>query len=282
MNEPLFNNKLISIKGSPLLLKKWINSGILFIGDLYKNYSLLSIEEISHKTGKYPGLFLDFYNVYSSIPREFKNILKNKTDRIDSYSFKSDETISNYIKEALDTLSQSNQKLRKLFSSNDNPEICGKNFWRNKYTVDITDKYVLASHATKETRLRMLHFKILHNIYPSNILLHKMGIKPSDSCEFCAEKDVLEHLFIHCERISGFWKNVFQIIFQLTNFKFPITDEHILFGIGYNIKDANKYIIKKANHIILIAKLCISKHRYGNINNINVIFETELGYRLKP
>ena len=53
----------------------------------------------------------------------------------------------------------------------------------------------------KETKLIQLQWKILHNIYPTNILLHKIGIKLSERCDFCEEIDVVEHTFFRCERV---------------------------------------------------------------------------------
>ena len=43
------------------------------------------------------------------------------------------------------------------------------------------------------------------------------------------------------------------------------------------IKDTE--IRKQVNHIIVIAKLAISKYKFGNCKNINVFFEPELKRR---
>ena len=52
-----------------------------------------------------------------------------------------------------------------------------------------------AIHATKEIRLRVLHWKITHSIYPTNILLHKMGLSNTENCNSCEEKDYIEHFW---------------------------------------------------------------------------------------
>ena len=139
----------------------------------------------------------------------------------------------------------------------------------------------MAKLATKESRLRLLHFKILHNIYPSNILLKKMGIKNSDLCEFCKERDIIEHMFINCKLLKGFWRDVFQTIYNHTNVRFPQTENDILFGYNYGSVKVGKDKINTANHILLIAKLSISKFRYGQIKNITLIFESEMNIRKK-
>ena len=57
-----------------------------------------------------------------------------------------------------------------------------------------------------------------------------------------------------------------------------IDEKVALFGASKTeIKNAE--IRKKVNHTILIAKLAISKHKYGKYKNLEMIFETELAMR---
>ena len=52
---------------------------------------------------------------------------------------------------------------------------------------------------TKETRLRVLQWKILHNIYPTNILLYKMKVRDDRMCSYCNDAvDCIEHFFFDC------------------------------------------------------------------------------------
>ena len=41
-----------------------------------------------------------------------------------------------------------------------------------------------------------VHWKLLHNIYPTNNLLFKMGVKDSIRCSYCADNDYIEHFFV--------------------------------------------------------------------------------------
>ena len=53
---------------------------------------------------------------------------------------------------------------------------CSVGFWKRKLNIDITSlHWHLAAYSNKETRLRVLQWKILHNIYPTKILLFKIG-----------------------------------------------------------------------------------------------------------
>ena len=90
----------------------------------------------------------------------------------------------------------------------------------------------------------------------------------------------LEHFFIDCSKLNGFWRTVFSTINTFTNYKFQENWEVILFGIDQDDKiKASTTDLKIANTIILIGKMCISKMRYGLIKDINLIFEIEWDLR---
>ena len=60
------------------------------------------------------------------------------------------------------------------------------NFWKKRFDTEIDNRYwEVASNVNQETRLKVLQWKILHNIYPTNILLHKMGIANSETSNAC-------------------------------------------------------------------------------------------------
>ena len=70
----------------------------------------------------------------------------------------------------------SNKKIRKTLISRRNTPVFSVGFWKRKYDTDILNYFGIAVTASKESRLRLIHIKILHNIYPTNILLYKMKI----------------------------------------------------------------------------------------------------------
>ena len=72
---------------------------------------------------------------------------------------------------------------------------------------------------------------------------------------------------------------VFNNIFVRTRIRVQRTDANILFGVRKESLTCNKKQYRIINHIILIAKMCISKARAFNINIVNVIFEAELATR---
>ena len=108
-----------------------------------------------------------------------------------------------------------------------------------------------------------------------------MGIKNSDLCEHCGITDYVEHMFIHCSQLDGYWKDVFCQIHIRTSKLFPVTETNILFGLNNNDVTANTKQLEIANHIILIAKMCVGKIRYGKSKHIKTTFEMEISQREK-
>ena len=106
--------------------------------------------------------------------------------------------------------------------------------------IDLDNFWSIAFRATKETRLRVLHWKILHNIYPTNILLCKMKIK-ENKCT--AVVDYIEHF----PAVLAFWRYIELHILITFNVHIHLTVTDILFGmksLKIEIENENE----KVNH----------------------------------
>ena len=161
-----------------------------------------------------------------------------------------------------------NKELRNVIISMKMNTKCNEVFWKRNLDFDISDHYVIAHKATKESRLRLLHFKILHNIYPTNILLHKMKVKASPLCQVCQVPDFIEHFFVDCVQICWFWEFISSFIKSNTNKHINISRKNILLGITYlENKELNQREVNFINFTILLGKLCISKFKYGTLKN---------------
>ena len=138
----------------------------------------------------------------------------------------------------------------------------------------------MANNVTKEVRLQELQWKVLHNIYPTNILLSKMGVARNSHCTYCTnEIDYIEHFFFSCERIAPIWRKVEQTCSDYCKQKITIRPEQAI--LGYHDKDMLVANLQMINHVILVAKMCIGKFKYGKPLDIIVMFESELLMRGK-
>ena len=110
----------------------------------------------------------------NAIPKEWKRQLNKNQPRFD--------TVNNVVTEAGQISSLTNKQIRNIIAKQSNQDICAVNFWRHNLNIEVEDYFLTAYEATNESRLRLLHFKFLHNIYPTDILLEKMGVKDTNKC----------------------------------------------------------------------------------------------------
>merc|ERR1712121_4266 len=153
-------------------------------------------------------------------------------------------------------------------------------FWERKLDIEITPQvWLTAVKASKETRLRLLQWKIMHNIYPTNIMLHRMKVREDNKCTYCRDViDVIEHFFFECPAVSNFWKHIECYIFVQIGIRVKLDLPKILFGVN-DQKISRKNIIT-INRIILVAKMCISIYKKTSSQlPLPYIFEVHVGMR---
>ena len=130
--------------------------------------------------------------------------------------------------------------------------------------------------------MKVLLFKIFHNIFPTNILLSKYKIKDTNKC-LCGNTDYIDHYFVNCPLIKEYWRGVKNHIFSFTNYNLPESTHIKLFGLDCSDLNNNlqQSVVNDINYILLIAKAAISKAKYFNSTNYSMYFENELSIRKK-
>ena len=157
-----------------------IEVGFNKISDVWQAGDMIEVDMIAARTGRYASLWFEYNATKTAIinlMRRGVNIANlDQIIPIDKFTPKT---------------------FRSIITKDKYSTPCSSHFWRHRYnyTVD-KHNWSLAHNATKEERLRLLHWKILHNIYPTNILLKKMKIRDNDLCSLCYEIDYIEHFFL--------------------------------------------------------------------------------------
>ncbi len=165
--------------------------------------------------------------------------------------------------------------------SDNNVKPCAYNFWLQKLNITVDETiWQIPSKSTKETRLKELQWKILHNIYPTNILLHKMKIVDNNKCSYCIQEiDYLEHLFYSCPLVKSFWKRFEAYLRGIIGKHIPLGVHDVLFGLKPREMCDNESTTV-ANHLILIGKMCISIFKKTKTTtSMYIIFEQETKFR---
>ena len=259
---PLFNNNDIQYKNKTLFIKKWINMNCKYVHDFTQNGIPKPLNQIRNIVGNYGGLITDYLAVLNAINNSSLYQLPKSMCANIPPEFKMD-----------------NKTLRSKIVKQKDITINSVQFWKRKYNLDLNNYFSLAINCTKEARLRCLHLKLIHNIYPTNILLKKMFIKDSDRCDSCNQIDFIEHAFYQCEPIKKFWNDISKLISTSLNIQFSISPPQALLGLPGGNSHISSKERNEINHIILIAKLSIVKSKATKNANIKVIFEQEIELR---
>ncbi len=165
--------------------------------------------------------------------------------------------------------------LRNVLMKTTGHEDIKQTYWENKFHqhFDWDKVYSISFVIMQDSRARELQWKILQAIYPTKVLLCRMKIENSEKCNFCQAVDLIEHFLAECPYISTLWKKVESIISVRLQKKIELNTSQRMLGYCVQTFEKHKWI----NRLIIVAKLCISKYKYGGKfhPNVCVLFEKE-------
>ena len=268
----IWNNQNITYRNQVLFYKKWAQRGIIYVNDILEGNNIVSLQQIEEKLGRSPSLMLEYNVVWNAVSA----FLANHEPLTVEVALNRDILLFDS-KQLASAKSFRLSLVEKRFT-----EPCAVQFWQRKFNTELTKwHWTIIRQASKESRLRELHWKILHNIYPTNIVLHKMGLRQNNRCTYCSDKvDFIEHFFVECPQISKIWKHVQNVLNDEQNLKITLLPRDILLGFEKR-PGTTKIDIEYINHLIIIAKMCIGKFRYASPINIVCLFDMELDIRRK-
>jgi hypothetical protein len=181
----LWNNINVQYKGNVLFFPAWKNAGIERFNDIINvdEKRLLNINEVVNKIRKNHANIVFQYNaITNAIPSSWKQWVS-----VVGHS----EMQQQYLFDLRKYCAKPKMIMKMLWQIDRNSEhvkSCAQGFWLRKLNVEIDKSIWLIPHlATKETRLRELQWKIINNLYPTNILLHKIKITSDNKCSLCRD-----------------------------------------------------------------------------------------------
>jgi hypothetical protein len=244
----------VKLNNNTLFYGDWIDAGFVFIRDLFDGNGLVySFEYFRKRIKRTCSIFLQYFALCNALPRDWKDtpILAGQI-----------ENKINFDSVPIDACSS---KMFRLAMVNKRyvPPKCIK-YWSKRfpnYNFNWVNIWNSIPCCTKEAKLISLNWKIIHNIYPTKVLLCKMGKEITNLCNSCNVVDYTEHFFFDCIKTFPMWKYANQIITNKLETLFSLSVENVLFNYHLDIEsDSSKYI----NNIICVGKMCIGKFRYGN------------------
>ena len=133
---------------------------------------------------------------------------------------------------------------------------------------------------TKNTKVTMMQYKILHRILAVNRNLKKWKVTESDLCHYCNHIDTIDHFLFLCPNTTLFWQSVFTWWKSLFEFSLNLTVLEIIFGIPNVNEDI---IINMYNMVILYAKyyIYVTKKTRGQLQLFEFILDLKQELILK-
>ena len=238
-----------SLKIDHFVGKRWFSHNIVYVCDLFNKHGNLCSYSEFKTLYNLQVPFTTFYGLLDAIPSLWK-----KTVTPQNHTNAEENSVTN-----LSTSSIYSSILIDTFE----PPTSQNKILRHGFTEKKLDKvYQLPFKITKEVKLVMFQYKIIHNILPTQFSLHRDGIAESDICPLCKnERQTLYHLFVLCTEVHSFWNTFQDWWLQKTNVKLSLNQSNILYGFF-----ENSSYWQALNYSILIAKyhiFCTIKQRRG-------------------
>ena len=141
-------------------------------------------------------------------------------------------------------------------------KIKGIKSWEDRLEKEIDQKkvFTILAKSTKDTTLRWIQFRILHNILTTNRSVAKYNPEQSELCSFCKlHSETIEHLFWVCRHVKNFWTALNTVINKhcTHSYNFNFTKQLVILGYDENIEtdDVLRLIILLAKQHIYWSKV---------------------------
>ena len=259
VEEIIWNNRFILI-GNKMVFssyKDWYRKGIVRIKDIInETNNFLSLELLKVKFNVKCNT-LEYESVLHAIPEKWKEMMKKVARGKTNFGGKvSSDPCTGCGIQTICIKNLSNKKIYWCLVNEIIKQPIAIDKWLSQFVFlldrDFKVYFALTGLITKNSRLQMLQYKILHRIFPCNIYLFTLGLKDTLMCKHCKVPDTLEHYFFSCDSCKLFWKMLMDWIHLNIGIKIPLRKVDILFGIPFKICQDTTLLC--VNFLILLAK----------------------------
>ena len=217
------------------------------------------MEELCNKYNC-PNSVLSYCALKDAIPQSWKKILKDQP--IPSTTLVIQEPIMTKSKKIVIPLKNiTNQTLYWIMINKKQTEPVTKVKWMRELGISESDwGYVFQNNKTiRQTKIQAFQYKVLFNLTPCKLYLHRIGKSVSAICDKCNKLDDIVHYFSECTECQPFWNTLNTWWNTIHNSNIKFTKKEIMVGLTskYQYKDT-------VNAIILLAKWHIFSEKLEN------------------
>ena len=274
LEEIIWNNRFIRIEDRSVYYKEWHKSGVTKVKDILDKNKFLTPNQFCNKFRLKSSNFLKYLALCSAIPRDWIQTLKDTHETPAPIPGTVNMIPINKLSCKIATQSLVAKKFQPPTAERRMKEAS-----LDENTIQII--YKIPFKVTKDIRLSVFQYKVIHHILPTNATLFRDKIKEKDHCHLCEQKQTLNHLFVSCSYVKSFWtkftnwwnsKNDDTIELNVVNIIYGFTNNFALqLGLNLSLIIAKYYIYTAAREedhyffetflAVLRSKLDIEKHK---------------------
>ena len=199
LDQIIWNNSFIKINNVSVYYESWHQAGVTKLSSLVgeNKTRLLTFHEFLQKF-KIKCNFLQYFGLTSTILGKRKNYLKEENQT----------NTTNLL--AIDRMTCKTIHRLLVKNRDSNPPTAEKKLMEVGFSKEECQKiYAIPFVATKEIKLSMFQYKIIHNILYTKAVLHKMKKVEDPFCPYCTNvEQTVTHLFVSCPIAVSFWSEV--------------------------------------------------------------------------
>ena len=239
LSQSIWFNEKLKIHNKLVFYEKWCEAGIFFINDLLdENNEIFSFEKFI-ETYSIDTIFLTFNGILHMIPKEWKENI-HMAEKIP------------YVTCSLFEQAKRNKKCCQFFYQQYLSliaEIPEKQHlkWQELLEFDVENwDYIhkLPFKCTRNNKLSIFQYKILHRILATNSFLYKCHLKETHMCTFCTEtKETILHLFWECNIVRNLWLEIVEEFKDRCNLEIPVSSLSVILGSEDFDLSVNFYIV---------------------------------------
>jgi hypothetical protein len=201
------------------------------------------------KTMKVPGAAISFQEILSLEVNKNQKSIHNITNK-DIYWI----------------LVTNKQKKPNITETSWNDLEISENQWKEIFTIP---------GLIRNTKIKAFQYKLLYNLLPCNLYLHRIKRSDTDKCNDCQILDNAAHYLFECDQLKIFWNSFGRWWKNWTNETITISKQTVLAGV---LGKSQRY--KQINACILLAKWHIYKTKLNQTNVCFYKFLCDLKYYL--
>lgn len=204
-------------------MSKWFEKNI-YVQDLFEKGEIISYGSFINKN-QFPILPQEFNSVIRSIPNGLRTLMKaqsRQNDAIITQPIFIDGV--NFINKQC-----SNKHIRRCIQNRNKIRPACKSYWNSKfYELNWNKIWMMPFKYCINNKIKEVHWKIIHNIYPTNSFTSKI-LDTDEKCTFCnTEIETLDHLFYNCVFSQELWLKLETFLSQKTSYDIKLEYKNII------------------------------------------------------